>query len=331
MKILLIFTGGTIGSTVKDGWIDTNQTAKYNLIEKYHNLTNDRQTEFIVRCPYTILSENISANEINLLQECIFKENLDKYDGIIITHGTDTLHYTSAILSYLLSQCKIPVIFVSSDYPLEYPKANGLNNFRAAVNFIAKGTAGGVFVSYKNQREAIVNIHKATRITLYPEALANIYSIDNEPFAFYDETNDLTELNSNYNNTICSKGLGQIQLCPSPEILMINSFPEDSYDYNIDKCKSIILTPYHSGTLNTSSNRLEKFCKKAHSKNIPIFLVNGNFGIEYKSSSLFPELGIEVLPPCTKTSIFAKCWIALSCKLDLIDFVKKPIAEEFYI
>ena len=60
---------------------------------------------------------------------------ITKVDGIILTHGSDTIQYTAALLSYVLKP-EIPVMIVCSNYVLEDEKANGFDNFCAAVDFI---------------------------------------------------------------------------------------------------------------------------------------------------------------------------------------------------
>jgi len=97
MKILFIFTGGTIGSTLKDGnVIATDEKKSYKIIEAYgKKYTID--FEYDVCEPYTELSENNTGEHIRMLSTCI-RSKLDcGYDGIIITHGTDTLQYSAAM------------------------------------------------------------------------------------------------------------------------------------------------------------------------------------------------------------------------------------------
>ena len=69
MKILVIFTGGTIGSCLKNGWISTDATTKYRLLDRYKG----GKDVFDTVEPYSILSENLSASEINCLQKEIAK------------------------------------------------------------------------------------------------------------------------------------------------------------------------------------------------------------------------------------------------------------------
>ena len=87
--------------------------------------------------PYRILSENMNAGYVNRLADCVRKVMArNDSEGIIITHGTDTLQYTAALLSYVFGTDCVPVLLVSSDFPLEDERANGMANFMRAVEFI---------------------------------------------------------------------------------------------------------------------------------------------------------------------------------------------------
>ena len=111
MKILVIFTGGTIGTSIKNGWADIDNNAKYVLLDSYNN---KHKIEFVTASPYSTLSENLSAKHLNLLQKEI-GDNLTKdFDGIIVTHGTDTLQYTATAIEYAFNGCEIPIVFVLS-------------------------------------------------------------------------------------------------------------------------------------------------------------------------------------------------------------------------
>ena len=174
MKILVIFTGGTIGTSIKNGWADIDNKTKYVLLKGY----NKDEIEFVTASPYSTLSENLSAKHLNLLQKEI-GDNLTKdFDGIIVTHGTDTLQYTATAIEYAFNGCEIPIVFVSADYPLEDDRTNGFANFETAVEFIKSKSANGVFVSYKNNDENNTNIHVGSRILQHSEYDANIYSLD---------------------------------------------------------------------------------------------------------------------------------------------------------
>ncbi len=314
MNILVIFTGGTIGTIEKKGYLSTDESTRYTLLNNYRNIGED--ITFTTSSPYTILSENLSSNEINLLQKEISAKLAGGYDGIIVTHGTDTLQYTSCAIEYSFSDCNIPILFVSSAYPLDNPKANGHINFEAAVEFIKQSKSGGVFVSYKNENEANVNIHIPSKILQHAEFSSDIYSIDNKPYAIYN--GKIEYGNDEY---LPTNALGYVPYRDNSGILVIDSHPGDSYSYCLDNVEAIIIKPYHSGTLCTSSQKFQEFCKNAVQKNIPIFAVNITDGISYESTKLFDDLGIITLRNCTYISAYVKLWAALSLKKDILEII----------
>ena len=320
MKILVIFTGGTIGTSTKDGWTDIDSSTKYVLLDSYDNKD---KIEFITSSPYSTLSENLSAKHLDMLQKEI-GENLTKdFDGIIVTHGTDTLQYSAAAVEYAFNGCEIPIVFVSADYPLEDPRTNGFINFKVAVEFIKSKSANGVFVSYKNNDEDVTNIHIATRVLQHCEYDANIYSIDNKPFAVYDGKVQLNNVKTeNINN------IGIVDYVENPCILSIESYPGNNYAYCLDNVNAIILKPYHSGTLNTANNCLVDFCKLANKKNVPVFVTGTNYGVAYKSTAIYSELGVNLVPYGTYISVYMKIWAGISLGKPIEDFVNNRIANE---
>ena len=323
MKILVVFTGGTIGSAVSDGWISPDEKMKYLLIEKYRALTLDN-TEFDTLNPYTILSENLSAENLNSLIKCV-RENISKYDGIVVTHGTDTLQYTAAALSFAFGSNTVPVVLVSSNYPINDERANGTLNFIGAVEFIKSQVGRGVFVSYKNKNEN-TKIHLASRIVSHAEAFDEIYSTDNQPLAGFDKK---IVLNPEFNFSNSGKAVSDAYFCEHSQILSVVAMPGDSFDYDLSKYKAVILRPYHSGTLNTESKIFADFCKKAKEKDVPVLVVNVHGGTTYESSKLYDDLGITVLPMCSFVSIYMKTWLAISLEKDIKEFVCSPVVNEF--
>ncbi len=306
MKILVIFTGGTIGSAVSDGWISPTAEMKYRLIEKYREITGD-DTPFDTFSPYTILSENLSAENLNMLIDAVVS-NINSYDGIIVTHGSDTLQYSASALAFAVGCESTPVVLVSSNYPIDDERANGIPNFIAAVEFIKSQKGSGVFVSYKN-RYGSVQIHTATRTISHKEADDEVFSIDSEPYAYYD---DEITLNENYRASEYSEPLKNAFFNDDSGILVVNVLPGEAYNYDLSQYKAVIFRPYHCGTVNTSSEKLKKFCKKAKECNLPVFVVNAPDGITYESSKEYETLGITVLPMCSFSAIYIKLWLLAS-------------------
>ena len=143
MNITVIFTGGTIGSSVQQDFVSTDSQMPYCLLAMYEATQKKKGAaipNFQTEAPYTTLSEYMDGSHLNQLIACIQKilarSCADAIDGIIITHGTDTLPYTAAALGMCFAYARIPIILVSSNYILDDPRANGLTNFTAAVAYI---------------------------------------------------------------------------------------------------------------------------------------------------------------------------------------------------
>lgn len=323
MKILVIFTGGTIGSTVKKGWMVTDDSTKYMLLDNYKYDGND--LEFVTASPYTALSENLSANELNLLQRAVGEGLATDVDGIIVTHGTDTLQYAAAAVEYAFGNSRLPIVLVSSDYPLEDERTNGYYNFDAAVKLIGSGVKSGVYVSYRNNDSNVTDIHLASRILRHGECCPNLYSIDGKPYAYYDGE---IILNGVKTASICNP-LGEVAYSLDSGILSIDSNPGNSYGYSLKGIKAVILNPYHSATLDTANEKLHAFCAQANEAGIPVFVSNVKSGISYESTKLFEDLGVISLPYGTYISAYVKIWAAISLGRNVREMVSTPIANEW--
>ena len=319
MKILVIFTGGTIGSSIKQGGADVDQTMQHVLLKQYKN---DSNIEFITSSPYSVLSENLSAIELNLLQNEIAKGLESDNDGIIVTHGTDTLQYTAAAIEIAFSNTNRPIVFVSADYPLENPKTNGHINFEAAVEFIKTKKQNGVFVSYKNNTEKKTAIHIASHILQHLELDSNIYSLDSAPFATYDK-----EIVFNHEPIRPESSIGTVNYMSNPGILSIESCPGNHYSYSLEQVQAIILKPYHSGTLNTSNHAFCNFCRQAKERKVPVFVMSSSTNVSYKSTELYHDLGITPIYHSTYISAYIKIWAAISLGKSADTFVNTQNAQ----
>lgn len=327
MKILVVFTGGTIGSCYNNGVISPNSSTRYKLIEMYKK--NCDETEFDAISPYTVLSENLNGEYFNALYNAI-KENINNYDGIIVTHGTDTLQYTSAMLSYMFGLCDTPIVLVSANYPLENEKSNGLDNFSAAVDYIKYGKSKGVFVAYKNCGE-YAKIHRGSRLQKHlaysdkVESICNLYCGE-IIYNMYVKNNSYAEKQ----DEIKFENI-PIFNATSP-VLKITPYVGMVYPKLDNSIKAVLLESYHSGTINTANKDLEGLCHTANQLDIPVFLTGSEAGFFYESKELYSKLGIQVLPPVAPISAYIKLW--LLCENDTKDIFNsfsKSVGGDIFI
>lgn len=147
-KILVLFTGGTIGSITTDGIIDVEREGKYAVVEAYKSAYGD-DVEFECRQVLNILSENMGFSGWEKMIHEINSIDTALYSGVILTHGSDTLAYTSALLGMYFRHFDIPLFIIASNKPIGEKGSNGLFNFTSAVGLIKEGKYKGVFTLYE--------------------------------------------------------------------------------------------------------------------------------------------------------------------------------------
>lgn len=244
-NILVVFTGGTIGSQIEANVIETNENSRSKLLNLFSALDNSKTpVNFRILQPLQILSENLHPVNWTKIIKAIEEEGLEQFDGIIITHGTDTLAYTAAMLGLYFHHIKIPMLIVSSDLPLVEPKANGLTNFVCAVDFIRQFRMGGVFVSYKNPGET-VKIHLATRISSCLQLSSIFLGIKNTAFMYYDNNCFFNIDIPNEKNNLPIKLKSDF----NKRVLLIRPYPGLNYhQFCLDSVDVVLHDLYHSGT-----------------------------------------------------------------------------------
>lgn len=314
MKILVVFTGGTISCTQENGVLSTDEINSYLLLDMYNQF--DSSVKFEMLKPYTILSENLSGDNLMTLYNAIKSFDISQLDGIIVTHGTDTLQYTSAFLGYSFADLNLPMIVVSANYPLADSRSNGFANFCAAVDFIRAKLGRGVFVAYKNDGD-IPQIHRATRLLAHNAYCDSLHSVYDIPFGYIEKGKFVA--NSNYTESENEFAFENIKISSSNDIIIIKNGIDINYPQINSDIKAVLIESFHSGTLATGLSTLQDFCIKAKQLAIPIFLTGICSGFEYESKLLFEELSISALPTAAP--------IAMEIKLRLLD--KQNISKVF--
>lgn len=301
MKILVIMTGGTIGSSYINNYISP--------ADKSDSLFTDVDAKFDIIKPFTILSEQLDGEYISSIIETV-DENLHKgYDGIIITHGTDTLQYTSSALHLAFGNSETPIILVSSNYILTDKRANGKDNFNYAVKFI-KEKIGGIFVSYKNTGSNC-EIHQGNKLLSHPTFSDYIQSF-NKPFGYFEKDKfiKLTDYET-------SKVIGKYKLNKDSKVVYLKLHPGMVFP-EIKNAKGILLESYHSGTAQTMSENFINFCKNS---TVPIYLSGGTFGVQYSSTTLYNELKIKAIHNICPIDAYMKIWAATDNCKNIDDFL----------
>ena len=236
-KILVIFTGGTIGSAINGESINVESDCKFRLVADYNLFYGERNFECIQL--YNILSENVGFTHWEKLVEYLLKVNTSEYSGIIITHGSDTLSYTSALLGMYFRHIEIPVFVIASNKPLGEKGANGLYNFSCAVELIEKGGIHGVYTLYEK-------VMLPTRI-IPADTICDRFSV------YGDNGYDDYTVYKGVSKSMLERKHKQLffePICFTREIMVIHGYP--AIDFEVftpnDKTAAVLYCPYHSGT-----------------------------------------------------------------------------------
>lgn len=145
-KILLLATGGTIAASQGEEGLEPSISSS-DLYKSVSSISEyyDVESKDIM----SLDSSNIQPEEWQLIARSI-GESCDSYDGIVITHGTDTMAYTSSVLSYMLCNINIPVVLTGSQLPITHPLTDAKENLYCAFAMAASGVPG-VFVAFNRK------------------------------------------------------------------------------------------------------------------------------------------------------------------------------------
>ncbi|HJJ41933.1 MAG TPA: Glu-tRNA(Gln) amidotransferase subunit GatD [Methanocorpusculum sp.] len=158
----IISTGGTIASTVnyRTGAVSSKFTAEDILrsipelgkIARYHTLQ-----------PFNILSENMNPKMWQELARSIYDEISSGSKGIIVTHGTDTMIYSAAAVSFMLDT-PVPVIFVGAQRSADRPSSDNAVNTISAAKAAVSELGEVVICMHSGTDDTECSLHRAVRV-----------------------------------------------------------------------------------------------------------------------------------------------------------------------
>ena len=141
-KILLMTTGGTIASMPGGEGLEPHRSdvmeRELEQLRTYYDIT--------VRDVMCLDSSNITPEEWQMIAREIF-ESRAGFDGVVVSHGTDTMGYTASAVTFMLPNIDLPVVFTGSQLPLADMLSDGPDNLRTAFAMAASGCPG-VFLAF---------------------------------------------------------------------------------------------------------------------------------------------------------------------------------------
>lgn len=162
-KIAIVSTGGTIASRVdyRTGGVRAALSASelYSVVPELAEIAVV-ETEIL----FSIFSENITAKHWTATAEAVYRHIESGVEGVVVAHGTDTLGYTAAALSFALIDLPVPVILVASQRSADRPSSDAATNLVAAVRAAVSAPFAEVVISmHETVSDTSILFHRGTK------------------------------------------------------------------------------------------------------------------------------------------------------------------------
>ncbi|RJS70982.1 Glu-tRNA(Gln) amidotransferase GatDE subunit D [Methanophagales archaeon] len=208
----ILSTGGTIASKVdyRTGAVSP-QFSTEDILEAIPELGQIANIKGKVI--YSILSENMRAEYWRKLAAEVYNEIKNGAEGIIVTHGTDTMGYTAAALSFMV-QTPVPVVLVGSQRSSDRPSSDAAMNTICAAKVACSDLAEVVVVMHGSTSDNFCLIHRGTKVRkMHTSARDAFQSINDTPIGkvIYDAT-DINKIRFEFFSAYTKRGEKELEL-----------------------------------------------------------------------------------------------------------------------
>ena len=196
-NISILSTGGTIASKIdyRTGAVTSQFTAEDIMasIPELGDIAN-----YNCRMIYSILSENMRPDYWIELARAVHEEITNGADGIIITHGTDTMMYTAAALSFMI-ETPVPIVIVGSQRSADRPSSDNAMNAICAATVATSDIAEVCVVMHGSTSDDFCYIHRGTKVRkMHTSRRDAFHSINAKPIGQVDYMSRKIKTMSNY-------------------------------------------------------------------------------------------------------------------------------------
>jgi len=270
--VSILSTGGTIASKVdyRTGAV-TSQFSAGEIAAAIPEL--EEIANYNARIIYQILSENMRADYWMELARAVAEEIRGGAEGVIITHGTDTMMYTAAALSFML-RTPVPVVIVGSQRSSDRPSSDAAMNAICAATVAISDIAEVCVVMHGTTSDSYCSIHRGTRVRkMHTSRRDAFWSINRRPIGKVDYLSRCIETFIPYRrrNEIDLQVMDKLE----PKCALVKytpGAPSEIMDYYIDKnYKGIVIEG--TGLGHVASNWIDTI-KRATDAGIPVVVTS---------------------------------------------------------
>ncbi len=186
-KVTIISTGGTIASKVdyRTGAVNPALDAN-DLYSVVPELAEVAQID--AKVLFSVFSENIGPQHWTVIADFVAEEIRRGADGVVLAHGTDTMGYTAAALSFALKESPVPVVLVGSQRSSDRPSSDAATNLLASTVVAGQAPFAEVVVAMHDWiSDEMVAIHRGTKVRKCHTSRRDAFrSVNARPIAYYD-------------------------------------------------------------------------------------------------------------------------------------------------
>ncbi len=271
-EVKLFGTGGTIASRLdyRTGAVIPafSPGELYGAVPELADICN-LETEKV----FAVFSENMGPKQYIALAKAIGKEIANGVDGIVIGHGTDTLHHTGAALTFMVQNSPVPIVLVGSQRSSDRPSSDAALNLMHAMKAAGHSDIAEVMVCmFGPTSDEYGLLHKGTRVRkMHSSYRSTFRTIGDTPLAMVSRK-QITHIKKDYNHRRKDRN---VTILPyfSDKVTMLYYYPgmkPDTLDALVDAgYKGVIIIGTGLGHVN---KELYPAIERAHSKGVHMYM-----------------------------------------------------------
>ena len=343
-RVGLVLTGGTIGCEVEGGGAEElvllregDEAPELELVRE----AAEKTVELSVRRPLRLTSENMAPSSWVAIAEAIATLLAeDRVDSILVLHGTDTMAYTSAALSFMLADTGVPIVLTGANRPVGEPGSNARRNIEDSLIALA-ALNPGAYVLFAEGDEP-TPVHLGTRVRKVAAPGGTFASVGRAPVGVVRDGR--FEPSTSPEDPVAKPdrpaGLGRIDI--DPRVLALRLYPGLDFGWvapaiSSEEVRGVVLEIYPSvtGPVGDSGLSATRFVERCASSGVPVVAATasplGREFARYESTAALEAAGVAILPMLPEVATVKMMWVLAGAddSATVLELMRDEIAGEF--